>query len=177
MNQEAKAGEPKPPVINNSMRFRTEQAFPVLKSHFGDAIRSLSDTQPDRHILVRPGFLPEICKFLRDDPDWQCNMLHCVTGLDQAETLAVVYHLFSMPKRHFVVLKTEVLKDSPMVPTLAHIWPSADWLERETFDLFGIVFEGHPDLRRILLPDEWIGHPLRKDYEMPTHEKLRELGL
>ncbi|HPA45160.1 MAG TPA: NADH-quinone oxidoreductase subunit C [bacterium] len=177
MNDEVKAGEPNPPLINNSMKFRTEDAFPVLRSRFGDTVRSLSDTQPDRYILVQSDALPEICKFLRDDPDWQCNLLHCITGLDQAETLAVVYHLFSMPKRHFVVLKIEVSKDSPIVPTLADIWPSADWLERETFDLLGIVFEGHPDLRRILLPDEWIGHPLRKDYEMPTHEKLRGLGL
>ena len=176
MKNEEKPDEPKTPVSNNSMNFRTVEVFPVLQSRFGESILALSDTKPDRFILVKAKALPEICTFLRDDPDWQMNMLHCVSGVDQGETVAVVYHLFSMPKRHFTVLKTEVSKDSPVVPSLTGIWPAADWLERETYDLVGILFEGHPDLRRILLPDEWQGHPLRKDYEMPEHEDLQKLG-
>ena len=174
MNDEGKPDEQKPPVTNNSMNFRTEEVFAALQG-WAD-ILDLSDTKPDRLILVEAAALKDICVFLRDEPDWQFNMLHCISGVDQGETLAVVYHLFSTTKRHFVVLKVEVPKDSPVVPSLAGMWPTANWLERETYDLFGIRFEGHPDPRRILLPDEWVGHPLLKDYQMPTHEELREKG-
>ncbi len=176
MNEEQKPEESKPPVSNNSMKFSTEEVFPVLQSRFGSSVLSLSDTKPDKFILVDANSLPEICTFLRDDPAWRMNMLHCVSGLDEGDTLAVVYHLFSMEKRHFIVLKTQVSKEDATVPSLAGIWPAADWLERETYDLLGIRFRGHPDLRRILLPEEWVGHPLRKDNEMPEHEELLEQG-
>ena len=175
MNDEEKPDSQTPSVKNNSMSFRTGEVFTALEG-WADVLE-LSDTKPDQYILIEASSLKDICLFLRDEPDWRFDMLHCISGIDQGETLAVVYHLFSMTKRHFVVLKTEVPKDSPVVPSLAGFWPTADWLERETFDLFGIRFDGHPDLRRILLPDEWEGHPLLKGYEMPTHEQLREQGL
>jgi len=174
MSDESKPEEPKPPVSNNSMNFRTEEVYQSIQG-WADVIQ-LSDTKPDSHILVEAGSLRDLCIHLRDDPDWQFNVLHCVSGLDQGDKLGVVYHLFSMTKRHFVVLKVEVPKDSPTVPSLTGLWPAADWLERETYDLLGVVFEGHPDPRRILLPEDWEGHPLRKDYEMPEHEELREKG-
>ncbi len=174
MNDEAKPDDSKPPVLNNSMNFQTEEVYQAIQG-WADVL-GLSDTKPDAHILIEAGSLRDICLHLRDDPAWQFNMLHCVSGIDQGEKLGVVYHLFSLTKRHFAVLKTEVPKESATVPSLTSVWPAADWLERETYDLLGVRFEGHPDLRRILLPEDWEGHPLWKDYEMPGHEELRENG-
>jgi NADH-quinone oxidoreductase subunit C len=90
----------------------------------------------------------------------------CLSGVDYGagQSLGVVYHLQSMTLMHQIVLKVELPRVSPSVPSEALIWRTADWHEREAYDLFGIRFEGHPDLRRIFLPDDWEGHPLRKDY-------------
>jgi len=131
----------------------------------------------DPFILLETKALPEVCQFLRDDERTQFAMLHCISGVDWPDYFESVYHLYSLSLLHRVILKVRVLKDEPTVPTLAHLWPSANWLERETYDLLGIIYEGHPNLKRILLSDEWEGHPLRKDYIAPEHEHLRELGL
>jgi len=90
--------------------------------------------------------------------------LSCVTGVDFIDYLQVVYHIYSYEKKLWVVLKVDLQKEDPHIPTLTSVWPVANWLERETYDLVGIIFDGHPDLRRILLPESWKGHPLRKDY-------------
>ena len=77
----------------------------------------------------------------------------------------MVYHLYSYPLRHEAVLKVSVPRDRPRLPSAADLWHNANWLEREQYDLLGVVFDGHPDLRRLLLPDDWVGHPMRKDYQ------------
>lgn len=82
--------------------------------------------------------------------------------------LGVIYHLFSPLHRLKVAIRVLLPREAPALPSVADLWPTANWHEREAFDLFGIAFEGHPDCRRILLPEDWVGHPLRKDYEMPT---------
>ena len=94
----------------------------------------------------------------------------CLSGVDlgaKEEYLSVVYHLYAMQHRHNVVLKAPVPKTDAHLPSVSHIWKTADWHEREAYDLYGILFEGHTDLRRILLPDDWEGYPLRKDYKEP----------
>lgn len=131
--------------------------------------------------------LPEICFFLRDEPELQFDMLHCISGVDYFEPDAkkaaaaqwqphveVLYHLSSLACRHRLVLKACLprWKDGvegqlPEIPTVNCVWRTADWHEREVFDLMGIRFTGHPDLRRILLSEDWVGHPLRKDYQPP----------
>ncbi|MBN2328194.1 MAG: NADH-quinone oxidoreductase subunit C [Candidatus Omnitrophica bacterium] len=133
--------------------------------------------QRDPFILVKTESLPEVCRFLRDDERTAFDMLHCISGVDWPDYMESVYHLYSMKHCHWGILKARAPKISPAIPSVTPIWPAADWHEREAYDLMGIVYEGHPDLRRILLPEEWEGHPLRKDYVMPEHERLRELGL
>jgi NADH-quinone oxidoreductase subunit C len=97
----------------------------------------------------------------------------CLSGVDykgakgEPDRMEVVYHLFSMKLRHKCVLKVELPRENPSVPTLENVWAIANWHEREAYDLFGIRFEGHSDLRRILCPDDWEGYPLRKDYQQP----------
>lgn len=146
-----------------------QEIFDVLKAQFGDAILELkADVPVDPFIKVSPGAIKEVAKFLRDDERLQFDYLSCLSGVDlQQGKLAVVYHLTSMALRHKVVLKVEVAADSPQVPSVESVWKSANWHEREAYDLIGIQFTGHPDLRRILLPYDWEGHPLRKDYRVP----------
>jgi NADH-quinone oxidoreductase subunit C len=110
--------------------------------------------------------LVETCLALRDAPMFRFNVLAEVTAADylpRDPRFEVVYHLLSIPNRSRVRLKVRV-GDGGVVPTLQRVWPSAGWPEREVWDMFGVVFDGHPDLRRILMPEDWEGHPARKDY-------------
>lgn len=114
-----------------------------------------------------------VAQFLFENENCYFDMLSCITALDngvEKATMEVIYNLYSIPYEHKIMLKVIVPRNAkdesaPSVPTLSHIWRTADWHEREAFDLVGIRFEGHPDLRRILLPEDWDGHPLRKDYQ------------
>lgn len=156
-----------------------KETFDLLKTHFGDSILELKvDVPVDPYVRVSPGAIKEVAKFLRDDEKLQFDFLSCLSGVDlQAHLspsdvggqgkLAVVYHVASLALRHKIVLRIEVLADSPQVPSVESIWKTANWHEREAYDLVGVVFAGHPDLRRILLPYDWEGHPLRKDYKVP----------
>jgi NADH-quinone oxidoreductase subunit C len=142
----------------------------------------------DPWIEIKPEGLRELSQFLRQQPDLRFDMLHCITAVDYFEPdakkaaqvqwqphLELIYHLSSIVHRHRLVLKVCVprwLDDKPgqlpEVPSLSDVWRTADWHEREVFDLSGVRFVGHGDLRRILCPEDWVGHPLRKDYEMPA---------
>jgi NADH-quinone oxidoreductase subunit C len=160
----------------------------LLESQFGPAITGKKLDACDPFVTVEPGKLVAVCTFLRDDPRLRFELLNNISGVDYLETdpkkvakagfdphLEVVYHLssFTFPGRRFtlkVVLprwKDDKPGELPEVPTVARVWPTADWHEREVYDLVGVTFPGHPDLRRILLADDWVGHPLRKDFEYP----------
>lgn len=119
------------------------------------------------HVIKKDSLL-QICKFLKDDPDMQFNFLVDVVGVDyfpQKPRFEVVYHFYSIPKKHRIRLKIKV-EENEKVPSVASIWKSADWAEREVYDMFGIVFENHPNLKRIYMPEDWEGFPLRKDYPL-----------
>jgi NADH-quinone oxidoreductase subunit C len=146
-----------------------QEIFDKLKSKFGDSIIEFKTDKPvEPFITVSPDKIDEICFFLRDYEEFQFDSLSCLSGVDYADDkLGVTYHLFSYQLRHKVILKIFVTKDNADVKSVVPVWLTANWHEREAFDLIGINFIGHPDLRRILLPDDWVGHPLRKDYEVP----------
>ena len=120
----------------------------------------------DPNLHVDPQAIVEVCRYLRDHPDLKFEILSDLTGLDlpKENKIQVVYHLFSYSHRHQIVIKVDLPRENPHVSTMEGVWKAANWFEREVFDLFGVVFEGHSDLRRILLPEDWVGHPLRKDY-------------
>ena len=120
----------------------------------------------DPNLRVDPQAVVEVCRCLRDEPDLKFETLSDLTGLDlpKENKIQVVYHIYSYSHRHQIVLKVDLPRENPQLSTMEGVWKVANWLEREAFDLFGIVFEGHTDLRRILLPEDWVGHPLRKDY-------------
>jgi NADH-quinone oxidoreductase subunit C len=158
-----------------------------LKKKFGDKITGSNLTALDPWIEVAPEALVDVCAHLKADPDGKFEMLNCITGIDWFEPDAkkaakagfephteVVYHLSSISKKHSLVIKVKLPRwkgdqpgNLPEVPTVSGVWPAANWHEREVFDLSGINFVGHPDLRRILCPEDWVGYGLRRDYEMP----------
>ncbi|MFQ5793289.1 MAG: NADH-quinone oxidoreductase subunit C [Acidobacteriota bacterium] len=123
----------------------------------------------DPFLVVDSSSIKEIGTWLRDEPELAFDTLHCLSGVDypKENKLEVVYHLFSLKHRHWIVLKVELPRQEPRTPTVEGVWKTANWHEREVYDLLGIAFEGHTDLRRIFLPDDWAGHPLRKDWEWP----------
>lgn len=157
------------------------QSFPSwLVAHDFEAI--------DPWIEVKADGLVDIARYLRDQSELSFNMLHCITAVDYFEPdekkaaqtgwqphLELIYHLSSTVRRHRLVLKAslprwrnDVPGQLPEVASLSGVWSTAQWHEREVFDLSGVTFSGHPDLRRILCPEDWVGHPLRKDYQMPS---------
>ena len=158
-----------------------------LKQKFGAKITGTKLDAIDPWIEVAPESLVEVCEFLRDDADTKFNLLNCISGVDYFEPdpkkaskvdwkphVEVVYHISSIAKKHSLVIKVlvprwkdDVAGELPEVPSVSHVWSTANWHEREVYDLSGVNFTGHPDLRRILCPEDWVGHPLRKDYEMP----------
>jgi NADH-quinone oxidoreductase subunit C len=137
-----------------------------LTQRFGAGVLELNESGVNPYIKLAPEILADVARHLRDDPALQFNYLMCLSGVDYGpgQNLGVVYHMQSMTLLHQLVLKVDLPRESPAVPSVALIWRTADWHEREAYDLFGIRFEGHPDLRRIFLPDDWEGYPLRKDY-------------
>ncbi len=140
-----------------------------LKSTFGDAIVEIKvEGVVDPYVKVAPAKMEEVARYLRDDADLQFDFLMCLSGIDLGKNLlGVVYHLSSMTKRHKITVKTEVPREKAEIPSVVSIWAGANWHEREAYDMVGITFIGHPDLRRILLPDDYPGHPLRKDFKVP----------
>ena len=141
----------------------------MLRARFGDAVTGGKlEGVPDPWITIATARMREVCMVLRDDPATAFDVLMCLTGMDYGGgKLGVVYHCDSTVQRHKIVLKTEVTVAEPGVASVESVWKTANWHEREAFDLFGIVFDGHTDLRRILMPDDWEGFPLRKDYRVP----------
>ena len=158
-----------------------------LKQRFGDKITGANLEAIDPWIEVAVDALVEICTYLRDEADLRFDFLNCISGVDYFHAdekkaakagwdphLELVYHLWSMPNKVSLVLKVmlprwkdDVEGNLPEAPSVSGVWSTADWHEREVYDLSGVRFTGHPNLRRILCPEDWVGHPLRKDYEMP----------
>ncbi|WP_442481787.1 NADH-quinone oxidoreductase subunit C [Aeoliella sp. SH292] len=158
-----------------------------LEQKFDGAITRAESDAIDPWIEVAPERWFEVAKVLRNDPQLAFDYLNCISGIDFCEPDAkkaakvswqphveVVYHLSSLTRRHRLVVKLLVPRwkddqpgELPQVPSVTSLWSTANWHEREVYDLVGVEFSGHPDLRRILCPEDWLGHPLRKDYQMP----------
>ncbi len=141
----------------------------------GEAVRGTHQRLGDATALVDPARIAEIMRFLRDDPQLAFEMLTDLTAVDylgEEPRFEVVYHLYSVAKNQRLRIKARVPEQPARIPSLVEIWPSANWMEREVWDLYGIAFDGHPDLRRLLLYEEFQGHPLRKDYPKERRQPL-----
>ncbi len=152
----------------------------LLVERFGDEVivgEETSGLQPA--LIIDPEHIDKVCLELRDNPKTYFEFLSCLSGVDygtESNRFGVVYHLASIPYQTQLTLKISKTNnrdanDLPAFPSITKVYLSADWHEREAFDMIGIFFEGHPDLRRILLPDDWEGYPLRKDYKTAEYYK------
>lgn len=141
----------------------------VLRERFGEqVVLSVDEKATPQAIVVDAGELHQVCLELYKNEKTFFDMLSCITGIDngpEAQTMEVVYNLYSIPFEQSLMLKVVLDRANPSIDSVSDIWKTADWHEREAFDLLGINFTGHPDLRRILLPADWEGFPLRKDYK------------
>lgn len=140
-----------------------------LTDRFADGIAEAFPEGLHPRVHVNAADWPQVARFLKDEPSLAFDWLANLGGVDYAadDKMAVVYDLWSVRHRHTFAVKVFCARREPAVPSVASLWRAADWHERETYDLLGIDFPGHPDLRRILLADDWEGHPLRKDYIFP----------
>jgi NADH-quinone oxidoreductase subunit C len=138
-----------------------------FQEKFGDAVVQAKPDGIHPFVKVKPASWRDAAQFARDGLG--CEGLHDLTAVDSKDrkTLTVVAHLWSFRERHWVNLKTDVDRADPRVASLEPLFSAADWHEREAYDMFGVRFEGHPNLARILCPEDWVGWPMRKDYEMP----------
>ena len=145
----------------------TQEIHERLKAKFGEAVGPLSEPKIDASCVVKREAIVDVCRFLKAEPGLEIDFLEDETAVDwpKRNVIEVVYHMLSYKHRHGIVLKVEADRAAPSVPSVEGVWKTANWFEREIFDLFGVDFPGHPDLRRIMLPDDWVGHPLRKDYQ------------
>lgn len=141
-----------------------------LKEKFPNAVTGVKIFRGELTININRDYIQEVAVFLYNDSECAFNYLSDLCGVDKSclgsNIFEVVYHLYSLKLNHRVRLKVEAPASSPSVNTVTNIWKTADWHERETYDMFGIIFEGHPNLQRILTPEGFEGHPLRKDYPL-----------
>ena len=119
-------------------------------------------------VTAKPEEVPSVCRTAKEDPRLDFDYLRCISVVDYEERLEVVYHLFSLKKRHKMAVKTSVPSEEPHVPSVTSVWRAADWFEREGHDLFGVVFQGHPNLAPLLLYEGFEGYPGRKSF--PFHD-------
>jgi NADH-quinone oxidoreductase subunit C len=156
-----------------------------LKERFAEAVQEVSETHGELTLVVSREQIAEICQFLKDDPELSYNMLMDVAGVDylgREPRFEVVYHLYSIPHNCRLRLKVRLPESDLRVPSVTSVWTTANWHEREAFDMLGIHFVDHPDLRRIYMPDDYPGHPLRKDFpilgpevEVPPRDNVHTL--
>ncbi|NUP89889.1 MAG: NADH-quinone oxidoreductase subunit C [Candidatus Sumerlaeia bacterium] len=152
-----------------------ERLLPQVRELLGPKVLASHCHRGDETILVAPGEIVSVLAALRDDKglDFDTLMDLCaVDHLPRRPRFEVVYHLVSLAKRQRLRVKVPVEEKSPSVPTVSGLWPGADWFEREAWDMYGIVFEGHPDLRRLLMYEQFEGHPLRRDYPVNRRQPL-----
>lgn len=138
-----------------------------VQHQFPDAVVETSHFRGDDTVIVQRERIVEMCRWLKATPACDMNMMMDLCGVDypgRAERFEVVYHLYSTTKHHRVRVKVRVPEADPVVDSIADVWVAANWFERECYDLFGIHFRGHPNLKRLLTFEEFVGHPLRKDY-------------
>ncbi len=149
------------------MPFSPKKIYERIQARFPGAVEAVVEGPGDAFCVLKADSALSVFRYLRDDHEMRFDLCVSVCGVDDRKDLWVVWHLRSIPREQGAVLKVRVDRADPAAPSATSVWRGADWHERETYDLYGIRFEGHPDLRRILLPEDWPGHPLRKDYEHP----------
>jgi len=141
----------------------------LARGSLGDAVQDVIEFRGELTLVVDSAKILDICSFFRDTEGLEYNFLADITAVDyypKDPRFALCYHLYSLQYARTIRLKTFLDNDEPRVQSVTSLWPAADFQEREAFDMFGITFDGHPNMRRILMPEDWEGHPQRKDYPL-----------
>ena len=149
-----------------------ELLFSLVKTSCDSSTPTVVENAHPLTMAVDAKDIIKVCSTLHQNPSTYFDMLSCVTGIDngvEAKTMEVVYNLYSIPFHTSLMLKCVLPRENPEIESVCNIWKSANWMEREVFDMFGIQFKNHPDLRRILMPADWKGYPLKKDYKHEEH--------
>lgn len=163
--EEAEPDAPKEPSPNQPI---LDRIVAILKGMGEDLVQDAFINEKGGHIpylIIKGDEWPMVAEQLKDHPELRLNYLRNVSGIDMETHLEVAYHLISLETKREYCIKIKTDREAPSIPSVTSVWPTANWNEREIYDLFGIDFPGHPDLRRIMMADDWVGHPLRKDYE------------
>jgi NADH-quinone oxidoreductase subunit C len=172
--EENKDGSVSAAANNPSLTSTPSQLLAALQREHADWVSDILEAHGEVTAIVPRPLVVEICSALKAHPQGKFDFLADICGVDRGveeePRFEVNYHLFSTTLHHRLRLKVLLDEANVQVPTVTGVWRTANWHERETFDLFGIVFDGHPDLRRILLPDDWQGHALRKDFPLRGYE-------
>lgn len=159
-----------------------------LRKTFPEEVLEIIESRGQVGVIVKREQIKALCQWLNNEAEMDFNLLIDLCGVDYSgmgnDYFEVVYNLYSIPQRHMLRIRARVPADDCRLDSVTSIWQGANWHERECFDLLGIVFEGHPDLHRILLPEDWVGHPLRKEYplqisreqEWPGYDELKKLS-
>lgn len=145
----------------------------TAQNTFGESIISLEEFRGELNLVVKSDSIQQVCEHFRDDQDGKFYLLIALTAIDfwpEEPRFHVVYELLSLENNMILGLRVPLQGENPSVPSIESVYPNANWHEREVFDMFGISFEGHSDLRRIIMPHDWEGHPLRKDYPLGYEE-------
>jgi NADH-quinone oxidoreductase subunit C len=138
-----------------------------LTEKFGAGILESQLEAANPWSVIEPSAILDVSRFMSSEESMSMDHLELLGGVDYKDRIEVVYIVYSMKHHHRYTLKCRLSRETPIIHTVESVWAVANWHERETFDMFGVVFEGHSDLRRILCPDDWEGYPLRKDYKFP----------
>ncbi len=158
---------PPAPAITDLEQLKDRPPLARLLAWNPGAVQAAKFDRDELTIVVERSAIRDACAILRDDRELQFNFLSDITAVDwypNEPRFDVVYHLLSIPRLQRVRLKVKLAGGDPALPSITSVWPSANYFEREIYDLFGVRFSGHPNLRRIMMPEDWEGHPLRKDY-------------
>jgi NADH-quinone oxidoreductase subunit C len=150
-----------------------EKAVEKLKRELGESILGVDDFRGQTSVTLDREAIVNACQMLRDDPELDFNFLAALTAVDywpSESRFKIVYQLYSLANKEFIGLRAQLSNESPEISTIESIYPNANWHEREVFDMFGVTFKDHSDQRRIIMPYDWEGHPLRKDYPLGYEE-------
>lgn len=154
-----------------------EEIKSLIKGKLPEAILGEDQDATPKALIIGREFIYKVCDFLQSNDKTYFDSLSCLTALDNSDpkdSIEVIYNLYSIPYDIHLMLKVELDRDNPEIDSVSDIWKTADWHEREAYDMVGVHFKNHPDLRRILLPDDWEGYPLRKDYvEQEKYHKVK----
>ncbi|MBI2843483.1 MAG: NADH-quinone oxidoreductase subunit D [Armatimonadetes bacterium] len=149
----------------------SEMIESAVRQHFAEDIIESGAADGAVELKIKPESVLPICQFLKETPALHFDYPASITGVDRQDRIELIYHLTSMAKGEKIVLRTDLNRDDPSVDSVTPVWRGANWQEREIYDLLGVRFKNHPELRRILLPDDWEGYPLRKDYVIPEDDR------